>query len=96
MKLPENMLEHVEVRRDVLEMSVFVGVQHLVHEVDVTEVVARTALVLYLSKWMTKFKKDFKEDQALWLNPQLPVISIMSTSLLLFPLSVVQVEALPD
>ncbi len=44
------MLEHVEVRRDVLEMSVFVGVQHLVHEVDITEVVARTALVLYLHK----------------------------------------------
>ncbi len=62
-------------------MSVFVRVQHLVHEVDVTEVVARTALVLYLRKWITKLKKRYKEDQHLWLHPQLPVISIMNTSL---------------
>ncbi len=39
-------------------MPVFIGVQHLVHEVDVSEVVARTALVLYLRKRIKKLKKD--------------------------------------
>ena len=43
------MLEHVEVRGDVLEESGgLVGAQHLVHEVHVTEVVARSAFILDL------------------------------------------------
>jgi hypothetical protein len=68
-------------------MSVFVGVQHLVHEVDITEVVARTALVLYLRKWITKLKKKT-------LAPPLTARHIDNEhlsciSLLVFPLSVV-------
>ena len=46
---PVDVLEHVEVWRDVLEEpGGLVGAQHLVHEVHVTEVVARPTLVLHL------------------------------------------------
>ena len=38
--LPENMLHHVKVGRDIFKMSRLMMVQHLVHEVDVPEVVA--------------------------------------------------------
>ena len=52
------MLEHVQVGRNILEMSVLVGVQHLVHEVDVAEVVAGTALVLHLHMRRRGLKKN--------------------------------------
>ena len=46
---PVYVLQHVEVWRDVLEEpGGLVGAQHLVHEVHVTEVVARPTLVLHL------------------------------------------------
>ncbi len=45
------MLEHVEVRGNILEMAVLVGVEHLVHEVHVPEVVAGPALVLDLPRY---------------------------------------------
>ena len=46
--LPENMLHHVKVGRDIFKMSRLMMVQHLVHEVDVPEVVAGPRLVLDL------------------------------------------------
>ena len=46
---PVDMLQHVEVGWDVLEEARgFVGLQHLVHEVHVAEVVAGSALILDL------------------------------------------------
>ena len=43
-----DVLHHVQVLGDVLEVLVLVSVEHLVHEVDVPEVPARPRLVLHL------------------------------------------------
>ena len=48
MLVPENMLHHVKVGRDIFKTSRLMMVQHLVHEVDVPEVVAGPCLVLDL------------------------------------------------
>ena len=45
-----HVLHHVQVLGDVLEVLVLVGVEHLVHEVDVPEVPARPRLVLHLER----------------------------------------------
>ena len=53
---PVDMLEHVEVGRDVFEEAgLLVGPQHFVHEVHVAEVVAGPALILHLQRLMTIF-----------------------------------------
>ena len=55
--LPVDMLQHVEVGRDVLEEAGrLVGPQHLVHEVHVAEVVAGPRLVLHLEREIARCK----------------------------------------
>ena len=46
--LPVNMLEHVKIWRNVFECSLLMSLQHLIHEVNVPEVVAGAGLILDL------------------------------------------------
>ena len=45
---PVDVLHHVEIFRNVFEMLMLVGVQHLIHEVDIPEIPARSGLILHL------------------------------------------------
>ena len=44
---PVDVLHHVKVIRDIFEMVVLVGVQHLVHEINVSEVPRCSRLILH-------------------------------------------------
>jgi hypothetical protein len=50
MFVPINMLKHVQIWRNVLKVTMLVGIEHLVHKVDISKVVAGTALVLDLKQ----------------------------------------------